>query len=220
MFPALIYDDFFENPDLVVDLANSLEYEPGDGAWPGVRTRELAEIPGLKEFRDLFLSKLLRLFYPDNHYDTFAKVVFQKVDGMHEDKYHIKNRGWIHKDISRVIGGIVYLSKDPEEDTGTSLYRNRQLTFPHGLAEDSCKRRWYTKKDVSDEEYHDLFYSNPDHFEETVRVKNVYNRLFMFNGNHYHGVQTYGSLGKTRLTLPFFVSFVNHPSYSYPLFRE
>ena len=35
MFPALIYDDFFENPDLVVDLANSLEYKPGDGAWPG-----------------------------------------------------------------------------------------------------------------------------------------------------------------------------------------
>ena len=52
---------------------------------------------------------------------------------MHEDKYHVKNRGWIHKDISRVIGGIVYLSKDPEEDTGTSLYKNKQLTFPYGL---------------------------------------------------------------------------------------
>ena len=127
---------------------------------------------------------------------------------------------WIHKDSGRAIGGIIYLDKDPEEETGTSLYKNKQLIFPHSHEEDSCKRRWYTGKDVSDEEYHNLFYSNPTHFEETVKVKNVYNRLFMFNGNEYHGVQTYGSHDRTRLTLAFFITYVNHNTYPFPTIRE
>tara|TARA_B100000965_G_C19539492_1_gene734901 strand:- start:683 stop:1345 length:663 start_codon:yes stop_codon:yes gene_type:complete len=220
MFPAVIYDDFFENPDLVVDLANSLEFEMGDGAWPGTRTKELGEIKGTRSFADSVTDKVLRMFYPDKQYHYFAKRVFQKIKGFHEDQFHVKNRGWIHKDSGRAIGGIIYLDKEPEEETGTSLYRNKQLVFPHTVEEDSLKRRWYTGQDVSDEEYHKLFYSNPTHFEETVKVKNVYNRLFMFNGNQYHGVQTYGSPDRDRLTLAFFVTFVNHYTHTFPTLRE
>ena len=44
MFPCIVYDNFFEDPDLVVDLANSLEYEPGDGSWPGVTELKISEI--------------------------------------------------------------------------------------------------------------------------------------------------------------------------------
>ena len=220
MFPAVIFDDFFENPDIVVDLANSLDYEIGDGAWPGIRTEELGKIKGLKSFADSVTDKILRMFYPDKQFGYYAKLGFQKVKGFHEDQFHVKNRGWIHKDSGRAIGGIIYLDKDPEEETGTSLYKNKQLIFPHSHEEDSCKRRWYTGKDVSDEEYHNLFYSNPTHFEETVKVKNVYNRLFMFNGNEYHGVQTYGSHDRTRLTLAFFITYVNHNTYPFPTIRE
>jgi len=153
MFPAVIYDDFFENPDLVVDLANSLEFEMGDGAWPGTRTKELGEIKGARSFADSVTDKVLRMFYPDKQYHYFAKRVFQKIKGFHEDQFHIKNRGWIHKDSGRAIGGIIYLDKEPEEETGTSLYRNKQLVFPHTHEEDSLKRRWYTGQDVSDEEH-------------------------------------------------------------------
>jgi len=220
MFPAVIYDDFFENPDLVVDLANSLDYEMGDGAWPGIRTKELGKIKGLKFFADSVADKILGIFYPDKQFAYYAKLVFQKVKGFHEDQFHVKNRGWIHKDSGRAIGGIIYLNKNPEEETGTSLYKNKQLIFQHSHEEDSCKRRWYTGKDVSDEEYHNLFYSNPTHFEETLKVKNVYNRLFMFNGNQYHGAQTYGSHDQTRLTLAFFITFVNHSTHPFPTFRE
>ena len=220
MFPAVIFDDFFENPDLVVELADSLDYEMGDGAWPGVRTEELGKIKGLKFFADSVTDKVLRMFYPDKQFSYYAKLVFQKVKGFHEDQFHVKNRGWIHKDSGRAIGGIIYLDKEPQEETGTSLYKNKQLIFPHSPEEDSMKRRWYTGKDVSDEEYHKLFYSNPTHFEETLKVKNVYNRLFMFNGNEYHGVQTYGSHDRTRLTLAFFITYVNHNTHSFPTLRE
>lgn len=220
MFPTVIYDDFFENPDLVVDLANSLNYEMGDGSWPGIRTEQLGEIEELKFFADSVTDKILRMFYPDKQYSYVAKLMFQKIKGMHEDQFHIKNRGWIHKDHSRSIGGIIYLNKDPEEQTGTSLYKNKQLIFPHNKETDSCKKRWYTGKHVSDEEYSSLFYSNPTNFEETLNVKNVYNRLLMFGGNQYHGAQTYGSIDSIRLTLPFFITFVNHLTYPSPTLRE
>ena len=41
-----------------------------------------------------------------------------------------------------------------------------------------------------------------DSFEETVRVENIYNRLFMFSGTNYHGVPNFGT--KPRLTIAFF----------------
>ena len=41
-----------------------------------------------------------------------------------------------------------------------------------------------------------------DQFEETIKIKNLYNRLVLFNNNTLHAVQTYGT--KERLTIPFF----------------
>jgi hypothetical protein len=42
MIPITIIDDFLENPDLVVDFANSLEYQKDEqGRWPGKRSNHL-----------------------------------------------------------------------------------------------------------------------------------------------------------------------------------
>ncbi len=218
MFPTIVYDNFFENPDLVVDLANSLEYKMGDGSWPGVRTDDIGYHH--LEFKKLIMDKICRIFYPDSNYQWYAKTVFQKVEGMHEDKYHIKNRGWIHKDKNRLIGGIIFLNKNPEEDTGTSLYTSKKVVVPYSDEQDSCKKRWYTGHDVSDEEYRNCFDSNSENYKQTLAVENVYNRLFMFNGTSYHGVNTYGSIGNTRLTLPIFFGTIQHPEFNFPMYRE
>lgn len=217
MFPYIVYDNFFDDPDLVVDFANSLEYKMGDGSWPGVRTEDIGYYD--YDFKKIIVNKICRLFYPDSKYQWYIKTTFQKVEGMHDDKYHIKNRGWIHKDHSRILGGIIYLDKNPEEDTGTSLYRSRKMVIPYSEEHDSCKKRWYTGQHVSDDEYENYYNSTPENYEETLTVKNVYNRLFMFNGNSHHGVKTYGSVGNTRLTLPFFVSSITHPEYGFPTYR-
>ena len=38
-FPAVIVDDFFEDPDAIVEIASSLTYKPQEeGIWPGVRS--------------------------------------------------------------------------------------------------------------------------------------------------------------------------------------
>ena len=48
---------------------------------------------------------------------------FQKINLFHEDQYDPLNRGWVHQDIDTYFGGIVYLNKDPEPDTGTSIFK-------------------------------------------------------------------------------------------------
>ena len=41
----------------------------------------------------------------------------------------IRKRGWIHQDIDTWFGGIVYLTKDPEPDTGTQSTKQRTDTL-------------------------------------------------------------------------------------------
>ena len=50
------------------------------------------------------------------------------------------------------------------------------------------------------------FTSTEDNWKETVKVENVYNRLFAFNGRSWHGVKTFGS--DERLTLVFFFKYL------------
>ena len=41
-YPITIVDDFFEDPDAIVEMANELKYyTPNTGNWPGTRTKNL-----------------------------------------------------------------------------------------------------------------------------------------------------------------------------------
>ena len=52
MYPNLIVDNFFEDPDSIVDLSTNLQYSPSDdGRWPGLRSNYLHRIyPRLFDF--------------------------------------------------------------------------------------------------------------------------------------------------------------------------
>ena len=120
----------------------------------------------------------------------------------HKEKYHKKNRGWIHQDIDTLFGGIVYLNKDAEPDTGTSVYKAKHgysLQFKDEL---QVKEKTYLGDNIPDEDYEKAFDSSHDQYIETVKVENVYNRFVMFNSRTHHGVKTFGT--KERLTLNFF----------------
>ncbi len=127
---------------------------------------------------------------------------FQMIHPFCDDKNSKKNRGWIHRDIDTWFGGIVYLKKDPEPNTGTSVYKVKK-GFSHQYAEEiEQKEALYRSENVDDAEYNKAYDAMRDQFEETVTVANVYNRFVMFNGNTHHGVQTFGTT--PRLTLNFF----------------
>ena len=200
-YPITIVDNFFEDPDGIVEMANELRYyTPNTGNWPGQRTKNLhVEEP---RFFTYFGNKLHLLFYETVPEYWNLQCHFQMIHPFCDDKNSKKNRGWIHRDIDTWFGGIVYLKKDPEPNTGTSVYKVKQ-GYSHQYAKEiEQKEALYRSEVVSDSDYTKAYDSMRDQFEETVTVANVYNRFVMFNGNTHHGVQTFGTT--PRLTLNFF----------------
>ena len=200
-YPITIVDNFFEDPDGIVEIANELKYyTPNTGNWPGQRTKNLhVEEP---RFFKYFGNKLHLLFYETVPEYWNLQCHFQMIHPFCDDKNSKKNRGWIHRDIDTWFGGIVYLKKDPEPNTGTSVYKVKK-GYSHQYAKEiEQKEALYRSEVVSDSDYTKAYDSMRDQFEETVTVTNVYNRFVMFNGNTHHGVQTFGTT--PRLTLNFF----------------
>ena len=64
-FPITIVDNFFEDPDAIVEIANNLKFfNPQTGNWPGTRTKNLhVEEP---RFYMYFTQKLNSIFFGDN----------------------------------------------------------------------------------------------------------------------------------------------------------
>ena len=200
-YPITIVDNFFEDPDGIVEIANELKYyTPNTGNWPGQRTKNL-HVEESRFFK-YFGNKLHLLFYETVPEYWNLQCHFQMIHPFCDDKNSKKNRGWIHRDIDTWFGGIVYLKKDPEPNTGTSVYKVKRGFSQQYAEEIQQKEALYRSEDVSDSDYTKAYDSMRDQFEETVSVANVYNRFVMFNGNTHHGVQTFGTT--PRLTLNFF----------------
>ena len=64
-FPITIVDNFFDDPDAIVEVANNLKYfNPQGGHWPGTRTKNLhIDAPRLHMY---FTQKLNSIFFGDN----------------------------------------------------------------------------------------------------------------------------------------------------------
>ena len=200
-YPVTIVDNFFEDPDAVVKMAEEMKYyNPNTGNWPGMRTKQLSVEEN--RFFKYFGNKLHLLFVDSVPEYWNMQCHFQKINPFCKDKYDKKNRGWIHQDENCYFGGIVYLTKNPESDTGTSIYKAKKgYSFQFKKTLD-MKEALYKSKPVDDKEYEIEFDTMNDQYEETVRVSNVYNRLLLFDNMAHHGVQTFGTT--PRLTLNFF----------------
>ena len=201
--PATILDDFLEDPDSVREWALTLPYEPDpDGRWPGLRSPQLHKIN--PDFVDYLARKYFALFF-DFEYEkckwTFD-ASFQKVDKRY-------GQGWLHDDSGRRTTGIVYLTPNPNPNTGTSLYKKKkEHVFPDNRVEcNKAKKAFYTNNATIEQV---VLYRKQleDAYYETLRVNNVYNRLFTFDSYLQHSANEF--VGEsvddthTRLTLVFF----------------
>ena len=60
--------------------------------------------------------------------------------------------------IKKLFGGIIYLTKDPEPNTGTSIFESKTFSEFNVTHENhDVQKRFYTGEDVSDEEYEENF---------------------------------------------------------------
>ena len=115
---------------------------------------------------------------------------------------------------------MIYLNPDPDPDAGTSIYKS--TTGMNRMSEEHvfAKVNWFNGT-LKDKKFYAKVYNDfHKQYVETVTVKNVYNRLILFDCTTFHGVPTHGT--KERLTLPFFFSNVGPGSDTvnyFPLLR-
>ena len=122
-------DNFFENPDQIVEYANTLKYyKSKENNWPGGRTLNMWE---LNDDLYKFLTNKVLSYYFDlekTHVTwTYSNIRFHKVEPG-DWKLHNKQHTRIHKD-DAFLAGVIYLNKKTNEETGTSIFDNEFKTM-------------------------------------------------------------------------------------------
>jgi hypothetical protein len=194
-YPVTVIDNFFDNPDAIVDLAEKSDwYDTVDGNWPGKRTNSLWDID--QEIYKKFGNRIHRIYHdiPPEYWELQAH--FQKIEPFPNDK---RNQGWIHTD-GTWFGGIIYLTKDPSPNSGTSIY-NAHKVSSYKVTK-NYKEMLYRGEDVDIDDYNEAWDAMREQYTKTVTVENIYNRFVLFSGQTFHGVETFGT--KPRLTMNFF----------------
>lgn len=202
IWPTLCVDNFFNEPDKVVEFANSCKFsKEGISNYPGTRTEPLHLIdPGFFEWS---CKKILSLLYPNEilkgNISWRASQHFQKVPN------NLKADGWVHRDPNEFTA-IIYLSK--YKNCGTSIYTPKNI---YGNIKGTETKHEFFKnglnKDIAIKEKN----NNNEQFEESISFDSVYNRLILFDGQQYHAAQPFlekNSL-EERLTLITFFEIVN-----------
>lgn len=210
LFPTIIVDDFFSDPDQLVDLAQGLKFTyDTDNRWPGQRSEGLHLIDA-----DLFNeigNRILQCFNLDNH-RWRANAVFQLIDSRY-------GMGFVHDDYPVILTAITYLDRVVKDiDSGTSLYRSKSMYTkedPVAKGQILSKLSKDEKSKLTESDWQNIQNHN-DYYEVVLDVKNVYNRLFAFEGHLYHGANNFKNTAK-RLTLVYFFSEIHIPNSKYPL---
>lgn len=212
MYPLVIIDNFYDDPDAIVNIAEKQEYSSSpDGRWPGKRSS------GMWNFdRSLYVytcEKILKVF-SDNlpSYWNF-ETYFQKITPF-QDPF---NTGWVHPDRGvGHFGGVIFMNKNPDENTGLNIYRAKNGYYHEHEEDMLVKQKLYSGENVSPDQYVNSYNRLHSQYECTIEIKNVYNRMVLFNNQTLHGVQSFGH-SQDRLTIPFFC--LDLTNFKVPLYR-
>lgn len=173
----IIIDNFLPDPDKIRNLALKQSFSGSGGAYPGARAAYQSQP------YDSFLDEQFLKILGQSPIHRNASKRFQIVTDLETD-----DDNWIHHDLLP-WAGVLYLSPDAPLEYGTSLYRHKDSKIMYG-------------RDATNEDHLD-----PNAWEETARVGNIYNRLILYNGEIYHRSTNTGfgnSLETARLTQVFF----------------
>jgi hypothetical protein len=205
-FPVVV-DDFFNDPEMIVDYGKSLQKEQRKGQ-PGKRSKSLWEINNL--LANAIMLKIMSCYYDleyTNVYWQTSDMRFQEVPRFSENKNDVRNKGWIHQDDEFTEGmfqlaGLIYLTPDIDPDSGTSLYNAKSNKHHRIYSKDVL----YKNGSFDKEEYIKSQIKHEENFEEKLRVQNIFNRLIAYDTSEWHRANSYynGDGKDARLTLGFF----------------
>ena len=220
-FPIQCVDNFFDKPNKIIEFADSLDYKIGPyGFWPGKRTEELYLTHN--QFFNSFLIKLLALFFDYNCTKiswSNVGMYFQKTTAFDpKDKNNILNTGLIHQDGPFPLVGLIYLTKDADLDSGTSIMvpkkeykENIQELVKKQATIYKKPQEKLSKKDLED--YKKIILDRNKDFEESIRFNNKFNRLITYTGKDFHKCNSFYSGKKERLTLVFFLKKIQSSAH-------
>lgn len=153
-----VIDNFYDNVDEVRDFALSLDFDI-KGNYPGNRTG-----PVLNElWRSYIIEELEKITgktiinFPYD-YNTSFQVTLEE------------DTTWVHHD-AMSFAAVVYLTPDAPLDTGTAIYRHKHT---------GIMRHYEGQLDLNDTP------TRSEDWEIVVEVKNIYNRLVIYNSQYYH----------------------------------
>jgi hypothetical protein len=205
-FPTIVMDDFYEDADSIYEYASGLEYFPDPlGKFAGKRTLPLVDIN--PELNMYCCKKLFSLFFDLSKYNVFGwkmSTSFVKVQTI-GDKTTEENNAWIHIDSKSLMAAVVYLSKNADPDSGTSLYKpkpNIDLVELDNITLDRCE---FYKTGKHKKDYISRLNNYNSNFDLTLEVKNYYNRVIAYDSNIYHKATNHYSPIGERLTQVFFL---------------
>ena len=194
-FPITCVDNFFKHPDEIVRFAESLEYKPEPkGMQPGVRSEPLDKIS--PSFHNAICAKYLKLHLSAPMVAYRALSYFQKIDAQ-------ADRGWVHNDTPNLHTHLIFLNKNANLNSGTSLYQPKKGVGPMITTRNNIKKREFNLGKISAEEAEKLRIESNNDFEETVRFANVYNRCIGFDAAEWHAANQFSQTNEeeSRLTL-------------------
>jgi hypothetical protein len=195
LWPFLCVDNFFNDPDEIVEYSKNLEYKKHH--FPGGRTDCLSTID--PDFYVWINKKILTVLYPNDKEKLYFKAAthFQKVSsGLECD-------GWVHNDKAEFTC-IIYLSK--QNNCGTSIFSPKKQSYEINDQEEKVSYfkdpNGYTNVELLKK----LKEENNQKFDESIRVNSKYNRMIIFDGSVYHAAHPYLDGDDDRITL---ISFVH-----------
>ena len=220
-FPVAV-DNFFDDPEALVDYAKSLPMESDpEGRSPGKRSKQLWEIDEV--LHNTIVLKILNCYYDLDYLDiswSSAKMVFQEIPRFSKNKNDIRNKGWIHQDdlYEDKLGGLIYLTPNIDLDSGTSLFGVKSNKSRHDEDPQIHKYPQYKSGQIDREKYEKDYIKLEENYFEKIRFQNLFNRLIMYDTSEWHRANSYwnGDGKDARLHLGFFIGGI---SGNYPLER-
>ena len=97
LFPTVVVDDFFTDPDDVVKFGHSLELRDYADGYPGRRTHNLNKTH--PSFAKALMKKIFSVYFSDPSKISCEtpNIKFQLIPKFSENKEDFRNTGWVHK---------------------------------------------------------------------------------------------------------------------------
>jgi len=193
LFPTIIADNFFDDPDFIREYALNLPYSKTQKNYPGIRTGQTE--PNLFQY---VTEKMMAVLYPMNHTNMLwgANQFFQKISGK-----EYKEGGWIHQDHNDQLTAIIYLSK--HTGCGTSICKPK--AFDKAYRDYELAHKSFINPKVKVEKQ---LKAHNERFKKTIEIDSIYNRLVMFDAAQWHTADSFldNDLNEDRLIM---VTFFN-----------